>query len=243
MPSASWPPRPTPSASSTPFIATIRQQSASTTAPGCSNGRKRALLRRQPSRCAQVRGLPKFAVITHQAAPLRGAEAGAPRAGLWPWRGPARRARAAPATAGRCPDMAMGRLGVTAAIRPPGVRLSCSRPPRPGRSLRSRRMRSACADPGPSTRSRGDGACQEGGGRAGSLIPEGKPPTRNCLGERIAMPQNPLYQRAGARQTLLVVWLTGCRFRRGLAFGVDAVPGGHLHRPLAGRAAEDHLAQ
>jgi hypothetical protein len=30
--------------------------------------------------------------------------------------------------------------------RPPGGRLSFSRPPRPGRSLRSRRMRSACAD-------------------------------------------------------------------------------------------------
>jgi hypothetical protein len=32
----------------------------------------------------------------NQAAPLRGAGSGAPRAGLWPWRGPARRARAVP---------------------------------------------------------------------------------------------------------------------------------------------------
>jgi len=30
-------------------------------------------------------------------APLRGAGSGAPRAGLWPWRGPARRVRAVPA--------------------------------------------------------------------------------------------------------------------------------------------------
>jgi hypothetical protein len=27
------------------------------------------------------------------------------------------------------------------------------------------------------------------------------------------------------------------------ALGIDAVPGGHLHRPVAGGAAEDHLAQ
>ena len=32
-----------------------------------------------------------------QAAPLRGAGSGAPRAGLWPWEAPARRARAVPA--------------------------------------------------------------------------------------------------------------------------------------------------
>jgi hypothetical protein len=34
----------------------------------------------------------------NQAAPLSGAGSGAPRAGLWPWRGPARRARAVPAS-------------------------------------------------------------------------------------------------------------------------------------------------
>jgi len=32
-----------------------------------------------------------------KSAPLRGAGSGAPRAGLWPWGGPARRARAVPA--------------------------------------------------------------------------------------------------------------------------------------------------
>jgi len=40
-----------------------------------------------------------------QAAPLRGTGSGAPRAGLWPWRGPARHAHAVPATVGRCPDV------------------------------------------------------------------------------------------------------------------------------------------
>ena len=37
----------------------------------------------------------------NQAAPLRGAGSGAPRAGLWPWGGPARRARAVPAASSR----------------------------------------------------------------------------------------------------------------------------------------------
>jgi hypothetical protein len=40
-----------------------------------------------------TRGLPNLAVLD-QAAPLRGAGSGAPRAGLWPWEAPARRARA-----------------------------------------------------------------------------------------------------------------------------------------------------
>lgn len=37
--------------------------------------------------------------------------------------------------------------------------------------------------------------------------------------------------------------MAGRRPVRGSALGVDAVPGGHFHRPVAGRAAEDHLAQ
>ena len=37
--------------------------------------------------------------------------------------------------------------------------------------------------------------------------------------------------------------IPGRRSAGGSALGVDAVPGGHLHRPVAGGAAEDHLAQ
>jgi hypothetical protein len=37
--------------------------------------------------------------------------------------------------------------------------------------------------------------------------------------------------------------LAGRRPVSGSALGVDAVPGGRLHRPVAGGAAEDHLAQ
>jgi hypothetical protein len=37
--------------------------------------------------------------------------------------------------------------------------------------------------------------------------------------------------------------MAGRRPVRGSALGVDAVPGGHFHRPVAGGAAEDHLAQ
>jgi len=35
----------------------------------------------------------------------------------------------------------------------------------------------------------------------------------------------------------------GASLASGLAFGVDAVPGGNLDRPVAGCAAEDHFAQ
>ena len=83
-----------------------------------------------------------------------GAASGAPRAGLWPWRGPARRARAVPSPSS-APDLsrlirhAFGAAGAAVFL---GVPVSRSWPPRQGR-LR-RRTRSP-RDPGPGDHSPG----------------------------------------------------------------------------------------
>ena len=68
------------------------------------------------------RCVAEIALNYDQAAPLRGAGSGAPRAGLWPCRGPARRARAVPAATR---SSSAGSLA---------TRLECRGPKRPRRS-------------------------------------------------------------------------------------------------------------
>jgi hypothetical protein len=78
--------------------------------PGTRLGTGKAGHRAAPARCTYAPALVIRRLIRDapalrcriepyliKAAPLRGAGSGAPRAGLWPWRGPARRARAVPA--------------------------------------------------------------------------------------------------------------------------------------------------
>jgi len=76
--------------------------------------------------------LPNLAVPS-QAAPLRGAGSGAPRAGLWPWRGPARNDRAVPAGAAAW-SRGRNQTGQTGRCVQPSFhfRLSRSQSPRQG---------------------------------------------------------------------------------------------------------------
>jgi hypothetical protein len=114
----------------------------------------------------------------HQAAPLRGARAGA-CVGLRPWGGPADTRRP---KRRRPPLINQAHLGARSqrctVPSSSATRLSRSRPPRQGRSLQSRRMRSASPNLDPASTRQDPAPIEEEGEGPGSCLAGCYPPVR-----------------------------------------------------------------
>ena len=130
--------------------------------------RARCVPDRRPVRFAPDAFSSRRAILS-RAAPLRGTASGAPRAGLWPWGGPARRARAVPVPAVSHLTGPAGQTcwcGMWPSSSRSIVPVAANASRAPAASLRDRRS----ADPGPADRSQGLGSYQENGSRAGSQL-------------------------------------------------------------------------